>query len=228
MARYISLLKKQDAPKDYQYDDFDLYEATDAIRYITYAICGENDQFELDALMMALAEAYSETKGLGDHEGQIDVILTDFERRLRTSFEVHDQSLEEAMQSGLYPDPPETDVEDDPDPESDAEDVEDIEDEEPNSNVWTSYEDAVLVRMLDDDEYIVCPEPNIASVMCPCNPKPGFCRKDVAEMGYIDPEDRGLIESVTIRKVPVRNSRQPYGRYDIIFKDFPETIEYDG
>ncbi len=222
MARYISLLKKHDAPKDYQYDDFDLFEATDAIRYITYAICGENDQFELDALMMALAEAYSETKGLEDHEGQIDVILTDFERRLRTSFEVHDQSLEEAMQSGLYPDPPETDEEDD------TEDDEDVENEEPNSNVWTSYEDAVLIRMLDDDEYIVCPEPNIASVMCPCNPKPGFCRKDVAEMGYIDPEDCDLIESVTVRKVPVRNSRQLYGRYDIIFKDFPETIEYDG
>jgi len=227
MARYISLLKKQDAPKDYQYDDFDLYEATDAIRYITYAICGENDQFELDALMMALAEAYSETKGLEDHEGQIDVILTDFERRLRTSFEVHDQSLEEAMECGLYPDP-ETDEEDDPESDTDTEDVEDIDDKEPNSNVWTSYEDAVLIRMLDDDEYIVCPEPNIASVMCPCGSKPGFCRKDVAEMGYIDSEDRDLIESVTVRKVPVRNSRQPYGRYDIIFKDFPETIEYDG
>ena len=225
MARYISLLKKQGTPKGYQYDDFDLYEATDAIRYITFAICGENDQFELDALMMALAEAYSETKGLGNHEGQIDVILTDFERRLRTSFEVHDQSLEEAMESGDYLDQSEADDEDGP--ESDT-DTEDVEVEEPNSNVWTSYEDAVLVRMLDDDEYIVCPEPNIASVMCPCGPKPGFCRKDVAEMGYIDPEDRDLIKSVTVKKVPVRNSRQPYGRYDIIFKDFPETIEYDG
>lgn len=232
MARYISILKKQEVPKNHRYDEVDLYEAADTVRMTTYAICGENDQYELDVLIMALAEAYAETKGIGNHEGEIDVMLTDVERRLRTSFLVHDQSMSEIQEyerqhPGVFDS--DSQVDEDIEAEGEASDDEDSGDcrcEDENRNSWTSYENAVLIKFFDDDEYIVCPVPNLKGVICPCGSEPGFCMKVLTDMGYIEPEDEDQVERIFVDRVPVTNYRHPRDTYDIITKEFPETVCY--
>ena len=226
MARYVSILKRQDRPKEYEYDDF-----------------------ELDALIMALSEAYTEKMGLGDHTKEIEAMLERVRKRLLVSYEVHDQYLVDTEElESQHPDIFDEDYDGSDEEDDDEDDIEEIdeefdddeEDEEDEDdydsygcrrhcdpNCWTSYEDAVLVKLLDDDDYIVCPEPNLRSVRCPKNPVPGICLKHLVKKGYITEYEKDIVESVTIDRVPVENFRVSFDTYDLICKNYPETIPYD-
>lgn len=137
---------------------------------------------------MALTDSYTETKGLGDHKEEIRELLDRVKQRLLISYEVHDQYLKENEEfEKKYPGyldgvSDEDSDDEDFDGNGDKEDEDSEQDLEQcgcrqSINSWISYEDAVLVKLLDEDEYIVFPEPNLRSVACPRNPRPGICMK---------------------------------------------------